>query len=111
MSSFKEKLNYVNKILLFLAKSNLSTSRSNSFYSNRLSNQKDINKRTNNFSIRKYSDNSFNRNNSFYSPNNTDRRSFNNLVGTEINDNLLRYRENSGKKFKTRSYYFYIKKL
>ena len=125
MSSFKEKLNYVNKIFIYFqlftsqfgqksnnlnnyyinttpSKTNLSSSRNNSFYSNRLSNQKDLNKRTNSFSIRKYSENVFNRNNSYYSPNNSDRRSFNNFIGTEINDNLLRYRENSGKKFKTR---------
>ena len=125
MSSFKEKLNYVNKIFIYFqlftsqfgqksnnlnnyyinttpSKTNLSSSRNNSFYSNRLSNQKDLNNRTNSFSIRKYSDNVFNRNNSYYSPNNSDRRSFNNFIGTEINDNLLRYRENSGKKFKTR---------
>ena len=125
MSSFKEKLNYVNKIFIYFqlftsqfgqksnnlnnyyinttpSKTNLSSSRNNSFYSNRLSNQKDLNNRTNSFSIRKYSENVFNRNNSYYSPNNSDRRSFNNFIGTEINDNLLRYRENSGKKFKTR---------
>ena len=125
MSSFKEKLNYVNKIFIYFqlftsqfgqksnnlnnyyinttpSKTNLSSSRNNSFYSNRLSNQKDLNNRTNSFSIRKYSENVFNRNNSYYSPNNSDRRSFNNFIGTEINDKLLRYRENSGKKFKTR---------
>ena len=109
MSSFKEKLNDLfnsqfgkrekednfynitnsNYLNTTPNKVNLSSSRSNSFYSNRnISNQ-----RSNSFKNKINSKNS-------YSPIFTERKSSNNIFNPRINDYLMKFRENSGKKFK-----------
>ena len=109
MTSFKEKLNDLfnsqfgkrekednfynitnsNYLNTTPNKVNLSSSRSNSFYSNRnISNQ-----RSNSFKNKINSKNS-------YSPIFTERKSSNNIFNPRINDYLMKFRENSGKKFK-----------